>query len=491
METVGVGILVTTTTHQAGWTGLVAAAAFVPNAFLGPVGGALADRLPRRRVLLTTTTVQTVLAGTLTLLAATDNAHPGVVALIVLGAGCAMALGFPSYMALLPDLVPRDDLPGAVALSSAQWNLGRVIGPALAGIVIGVGGYEWAFGFNTVSFLAVIAVVLSLRLPPPSPVRESSIFASIRAGARFARADPGLRVVIAYMALNSLLAAPFIALVPAVALKVFGSGDYGTSLLVTAQGIGAVLMGLALGPLFARFGGRRVLLGVLGGLPLALLAYAAAPNLAAGVVTIFAVGFLYLGALSSFTTIAQLRAPAELRGRVLSLLMVLLGTLYPLGSVLQGAIADRIGLRATTAGAAILLGASLLLARALRPDLAGALDGAPASGAAEGADAGAGQGDGRHGLNHDEGAELVVTGQRAGDGVGDQEAGRAERRHEAPSLAKRETDARDDERAEEHHAHDGADPGEQPRSHLRRGLDELHDQEQPVPPGQQTVGPPG
>ena len=429
METVGVGILVTTTTHQAGWTGLVAAAAFVPNAFLGPLGGALADRLPRRRVLLTTTAVQTALAGTLTLLAATDSAHPGVVALIVLGAGCAMAIGFPSYMALLPDLVPRDDLPGAVALSSAQWNLGRVIGPALAGVVIGFGGFEWAFGFNTLSFLAVIAVVLSLRLPPPAPVQEASIFASIRAGARFARADPGLRVVISYMALNSLLAAPFIALVPAVALKVFGNGDFGTALLVTAQGIGAVLMGLALGPLFARFGSRRVLVGVLGGLPIALLAYAAAPNLAAGVVTIFAVGFLYLGALSSFTTIAQLRAPAELRGRVLSLLMVLLGTLYPLGSVLQGAIADRVGLRATTAGAAVLMAAALLLVRMLRPDLARALDEPTESGLEEGSDAGAGKRDGADRLDHNESAELVVPSERAGDGIGNEQTSSTKRRN--------------------------------------------------------------
>ncbi len=427
METVGVGILVTTTTHQAGWTGLVAAAAFVPNAFLGPLGGALADRLPRRRVLLTTTAVQTALAGTLTLLAATDSAHPGVVALIVLGAGCAMAIGFPSYMALLPDLVPRDDLPGAVALSSAQWNLGRVIGPALAGVVIGFGGFEWAFGFNTLSFLAVIAVVLSLRLPPPAPVQEASIFASIRAGARFARADPGLRVVISYMALNSLLAAPFIALVPAVALKVFGNGDFGTALLVTAQGIGAVLMGLSLGPLFARFGSRRVLVGVLGGLPIALLAYAAAPNLAAGVVTIFAVGFLYLGALSSFTTIAQLRAPAELRGRVLSLLMVLLGTLYPLGSVLQGAIADRVGLRVTTAGAAVLMAAALLLVRMLRPDLANALDEPERSGLEEGSDAGAGERDGADRLDHNESAELVVPGERAGDGIGNEQTSSTKR----------------------------------------------------------------
>src|SRR5262249_6161325 len=153
---------------------------------------------------------------------------------------------------------------------------------------------------------------------------------------------------------------------------------------------------------------------------------------------------------------------------------------YPLGSVLQGAIADRIGLRATTAGAGILMGALLLFVRALRPDLAGALDEPPESGPAEGADARARQGDRRDGLDPDAGAELVVTGERAGDGVGDQEAGRAERRDETPALADREADAGDDERAEEHHAHDGADPGEHSALRLRRGLDELHDEEQPV-----------
>jgi MFS family permease len=429
METVGVGILVTTATNRAGWTGLVAAAAFVPSAFLGPVGGALADRLPRRRVLLTTSTVQTVLAATLTLLAATDTAHPGVVVLIVFAAGCAMALGFPAYMAILPDLVPRDDLPGAMALSSAQWNLGRVIGPALAGVVIGVGGYEWAFGINALSFLAVIAVVVSLRLPPPAPVQEATILASIRAGARYARGDPGLRVVIAYMALNSFLAAPFIALVPAVALKVFENGDFGTALLVTAQGIGAVLMGLSLGPLFARFGSRRVLLGVLGGLPIALVAYAAAPTLAVGVVTIFAVGFLYLGALSSFTTIAQLRAPTELRGRVLSLLMVLLGTLYPLGSVVQGAIADRVGLRATTAGAGILMAAALLLARVARPDLGRALDEPAPSGAAESPAGDGHEPDGAGHLAVPPGPEAVVAADGTGDDHGEEQRGRAQRRN--------------------------------------------------------------
>jgi MFS family permease len=370
METVGVGILVTTATGKAGWTGLVAAAGFIPNALLAPIAGALADRLPRRRVLITTTSCQTVFAAALTLVASTGNPSPGLVTLIVFGAGCANALGLPAYQALLPDLVPRDDLPGAVALTSAQWNLGRVIGPALAGLVIGLGGYELAFFLNTLSFFAVLAVVASFRLPPPPTTPGQSIVGSIREGARFVRGDPALRFAVVCIALNSLLAAPFIALVPAVALDVFHQEKLGTAVLVTAQGVGAVTMGLALGSLFARFGTRRVLLSLLFTLPIALVLYALAPTLPLAVAAIFAVGALYLGALSSFTTVAQLRAPPELRGRVMSVLMMLLGALYPLGSIVQGAIADEIGLRATTAGAATLLGALLLVWRLLRPHAA-------------------------------------------------------------------------------------------------------------------------
>jgi predicted MFS family arabinose efflux permease len=219
----------------------------------------------------------------------------------------------------------------------------------------------------------VFAVIASFRLPRPSPTGGTSIVQSIREGARFVRGDPALRFVVGCMALNSLLAAPFIALIPAVALKVFDDEKLGTAALVTAQGLGAVCMGLCLAGLFAHFGSRRVMLTVLAALPLALFAYAVAPVLPLAVVAIFFVGFLYLGSLSSFTTIAQLRAPAALRGRVVSVLMMLIGALYPLGSVLQGALADRIGLRATTAGAAVLLGLLLLLWRLLRPRAADAL----------------------------------------------------------------------------------------------------------------------
>ena len=373
METVGVGILVTTATGKAGWTGLVAAAGFVPTALLAPLGGALADRVPRRTLLLVTTSFQIAFAALLTTVTSLGDPSPGLVTLIVLGAGCANAIGFPAFQSMLPDLVPREELPGAVALSSAQWNLGRVIGPALAGLVIGLGGYELAFFLNTLSFFAVFAVVASFRLPSPNGTGGVSILGSILEGARFVRGDAALRFVVGCMALNSLLAAPFIALIPAVALDVFHEEKLGTAVLVTAQGVGAVCMGLGLATLFGRLGTRRVLLGVLFLLPVALVLYALAPTLPLAVLAIFAVGALYLATLSSFTTVAQLRAPAELRGRVVSVLMMLIGALYPIGSIAQGAIADEIGLRATTTGAAVLLAALLLAWRMLRPHAADAI----------------------------------------------------------------------------------------------------------------------
>ncbi len=373
MEAVAVGILVTKSTGQAGWAGLVAAAAFAPNAFIGPFGGALADRVPRRALLLGTTMVQATLAAGLTALAAFDVAQPWAVTLIVLASGCAGALGFPAYQSMMPDLVPREDLTGAIALGAAQWNLGRVVGPLLAGIVIGFGGFEWAFAVNTVSFLAVIAAIAPIRLPAPAPKEGESITTAIRDGARYARREAGIRPLMTYLAINSLFAAPFIALIPAVALKVFHTERTGTAVLVTAQGVGAVIMALSLGILTARWGHRHVLLSLITVLPFTLALYALAPTLELAVVAIVLVGAVYLGCLSSFMTIAQLRAPSELRGRVMSAIMVLLGTLYPIGSVVQGAVADEIGLRVTTVGAAALLAGIFFAIRLLRPDFDRAL----------------------------------------------------------------------------------------------------------------------
>jgi predicted MFS family arabinose efflux permease len=155
---------------------------------------------------------------------------------------------------------------------------------------------------------------------------------------------------------------------------VLHSGSVGTAVLVTAQGIGAVLMAFSLGTLVERYGTRRVLVTLMSILPVALVAYAGAPDLALSALALFVVGTVYLGTLSSFTTIAQLRVPAEIRGRVLAVFTVILGSLYPLGSVVQGKIADHIGLRETTIGAAALMTLTMLATRALRPGITAAID---------------------------------------------------------------------------------------------------------------------
>ena len=391
METIAVGVLVTEVTGKSGWTGIVAAAGFLPLGLLAPVGGALADRLDRRRLFIVTTTIEAVLATVLTVMAASGTPSPGAVTLIVLMTGCVAALGFPAYQAVLPDLVPQDELLAAVALGQAQFNLGRVIGPALAGVVIHLGGYAWAFGVNAASFGAMILSALALRLPPVERTVQP-VWHAVREGWGFARREPGVRLALMTLAVVGVLASPFIGLVPAMAEFAFHEPDIGTAVLVTAQGVGAVAAGVSIGVLAGRFGRRSVLVASVLLLPVALVAYAAAPNLWFGTLAILFVGALYLAQFSSLGAVMQLRAPRELRGRVSSLFMVVLGTSYPLGLAVQGWLGDRVGLRWVTGGAAVLLGAILVTAVGLRPELMHRFDdptAADPAGAVEGGDAAA------------------------------------------------------------------------------------------------------
>lgn len=378
MQTVAVGVLVTALTDQARWTGLVAAAAFLPIGLLAPVGGAMADRVDRRRWLLATTVGETLFAALLAFLVATGHATPAGVTLVVLAGGCMTALGFPAYQAILPDLVEREELLGAISLGSAQYNLGRVVGPALAGLVLAAGSYSWAFVLNAASFAAVLAALVFVRIPPSPPdVEEGSLRRRIATGARAALAEPGCRLAIATIAVTALLLSPFIALIPAVALKLFDAGDSGTSVLVTAQGIGAVVGALAMAPLARRFGRRRVLLADLGVLPFTVALYALAPSLGLAAAALVALGAAYIGVLSGLGTVVQLRAPAAYRARVLSLYMVALGVIYPIGAVVQGSLGDRFGIRAVTVGCALVFAGLLVTVLTTRGEIAASFDDPP------------------------------------------------------------------------------------------------------------------
>ncbi|HET6812074.1 MAG TPA: MFS transporter [Acidimicrobiales bacterium] len=355
MQTIAVGVLVTARTGRSGWTGLVAAAAFLPIGLLSPIGGALADRVDRRRWLITTTVGETVFATALAVAVGLGHAGPGLVTLLVFGGGAMAAIGFPAYQAMLPDLVPPEELLAAVSLSSAQFNLGRVVGPALAGVVIAAAGYGWAFAINAASFVAVIVALLAVRLPPVRTAERAPLRRRLMEGARATAAEPGCRLAVGMIAVVAVTASPFIALVPAVAVKLFHSGSRGTAVLVTAQGVGAVAGALALAPLAERFGRRRVLPAALFGVCAAMAGYAVAPGLSLSAMAIVVLGGFYICVLSGLNTTIQLRAPVEVRGRILGIYMMALGVLYPVGAIAQGWVADRVGLRVVTLGGAAVL----------------------------------------------------------------------------------------------------------------------------------------
>lgn len=356
MQTVAVGVFVTARTGQPGWTGLVAAAGFLPIGLLSPVGGVMADRVDRRRWLFATTCGETAFATALAVLAWVGRPAPVVVTLLVLGGGAMAAIGFPAYQAMMPDLVPAGQLGAAISLSSAQFNLGRVIGPALAGVAIVAGGYELAFALNALSFVAVLVALRLVRLEVRlAPADGASLRARLTEGARATAGNRGARFAVILISVVALTASPFIALVPAIALEVFRSKAAGTSVLITAQGIGAVAGALAITPLVERFGRRRVLIGDLVAVCGFLVLYGLSPDIWVAALALLLVGAAYIGVLAGCNTIVQIHAPNELRGRMLGIYMMALGILYPVGALAQGWLGGWVGLRVVTAGGAVLL----------------------------------------------------------------------------------------------------------------------------------------
>jgi MFS family permease len=358
MQTVAVGALVISRTGQASWAVLVAAGAFLPIGLLSPVGGALADRLPRRPVIAAGNVAAGLIAAVIAVLLAAGQAGPYVLLALVTLQGAASALIGPFTQAILPDLVPRSEFLAASTLNNAQFNAGRIVGPALAGVTIAALGYPATFVANALSFLAVVVAVMFVRLSRP-PGGSGSVLRSVWSGFAAARAEPSCRASIIAIGVVALVAAPFIALVPAMALRLTHGGPAAvaaaTAALTTAQGAGAVAGALLLPPLAARFGRGTLLCWSLAVLPLALAGYGAAASLWWSVPALFTVGLVYMSVLSGLSTTVQLHAPHEFRGRVLSFFMVALGVAYPVGALLQGPVADAIGAGWTTVGAALAL----------------------------------------------------------------------------------------------------------------------------------------
>jgi MFS family permease len=347
METTALSTLIAKETKSATQVALTAMAGFLPTAFASPIGGVLADRFDRKRFLQVSLLLETLFAGLLAVLVGLGERRTLPLAALVFLASTVGAASLPNRQAVLPSLVPREDLPAAISLGSASWNGGRVFGPMLAGLVTAI-GVTWAFVCNAISFLVVLLAWLTIVLPPKPDAGSGpppSIKTMLADGFRTVKQHDRLRFAIVFIAVLAGTAGPFIGLLAIVARVQF---NIGAAQFITAQGIGAVLGGLATTRFTRMFGRGRMMLGYLLALPLALVVYAYAPHRFIAIGAVLVMGGAYIGLLNGCQAILQLNSPPELRARVLAVFSVALGGPYCLALLVNGPLADAVSIRAST-----------------------------------------------------------------------------------------------------------------------------------------------
>ena len=357
------------------WVGLAGFAQFLPAFLLGPLGGSMADRLDRRRVLLAVQSAMAVAAGLVWVTWAIGWRDPYLILVLTALTGILSGLMIPSWQAFVASLVPREDLPSAITLNSTQFNASRAIGPALAGLLLATAGPGLAFLLNTISFGAVIAMVAVVRARPTD--RKSSapdnVIESFRSAIAYIRLRTGILVGISSAMLVAFFGNPVTQFTVVFAEDVYRAGPRVLGVLAAAVGIGAVLMA----PMMSSWDGRIPRSSVVRfGLPLyalAVIGFGAAPVWPLGLIALLGVGAGFLSVIATTNTSVQMIVADEMRGRVMSTRVMGFTLAFPIGSLLQGIFADLIGPQVTVvAGGTILLAAALFLA--LRPDLLATLD---------------------------------------------------------------------------------------------------------------------
>jgi MFS family permease len=367
LQNVALSWLVLELTDSAFWVSMVTVAQFLPMLFFGLAGGLNADRRERRRVLVVTQSALMSFAFALAVL--TWSGHASVATLLpVVGlSGVVLAFNAPAFQAIIPDLVPPSLVLDAVSLNAAQFSAARVAGPAIGGVLVAAAGAGWAFFTNGASFLAVLAALLAMRTAPHEPPRSSGARALL-GGLRAASESPRIRSMLATTAVVSLFGAPVLALLPVMARDVLGRDAGGYGALFAAFSVGAVAGALSTGRLVRRAGMRAVIAGCLGALSALSVAFALSRSVLISSVGLAAIGFAYTTAVSATNSNLQTAVPAHKRGRVMSLYMMAWAGLFPVGALLAGAIATRIGAPATLEiTAAPLAAAAVLALRRPRP----------------------------------------------------------------------------------------------------------------------------
>jgi MFS family permease len=368
MQSVALGVYLTVTTHNPLWLGLLTLAAWLPALIGSPLGGIMADRYSRQRWIQLNNLIMATTATALAVAELTHHLSAPLACYLAIAEGFCGSASWAAWQSLLLDLVGPGEVLAAVSLGSAQFNLGRIIGPVLAAGALAVGSPGWCFVANAVSFIIVVVAFSFVR----SPLRERvttrlAMVGDTLVGIRVMWRTRGCRNAIVAVGTVALLVSPFITLVPAMAIDVLHSGKVGTSWLVTGQGVGAVIGALTLPAIARRTSRLAVLRGSMVAMALAEALYAYAPTLLLSALALVVLGATYVGTLTGLNTSVQLHAPSTERSRILSLYVLSLSLFYPIGAVVQSALARDVGVRMVTLGAALTFGVVVALLSFFRP----------------------------------------------------------------------------------------------------------------------------
>jgi len=322
--------------HSSAYLAIDTALGTLPIVLLSLLGGVFADRHDRRKVLLGSQYVQTFCAFLLATLVFTGVVRVWHIWCLSFTVGVAQAFGGPSYSALVPSLVPKEQLQNAIALNSIQFNLARVIGPALGGLALVKLGAAWNFTFNGVSFVAVIITLYMIKTSfVPARSREP-IMTSMKQGIQFMRQQPGMESLIVLAFLMTTLGFPIITYLVVFGEDVFHGGPQTFTLLLSCQGAGAVtgaLVVAALGRLKRKGMAAMVMLAALG---VFTMAFSQSPTVPIACVMLFLAGASLMAVFSMITTLVQMIVPDEMRGRVMSVYNLALRGGGPVGVLLVG-----------------------------------------------------------------------------------------------------------------------------------------------------------
>jgi MFS family permease len=344
MQNVAQGYLVFNITRSELWLGIVALAAGIPMIIMSPIAGVVVENVPRRTLLMVTQTIQMLLAFILTALTFTGLVEVWHIVLLAFCLGITNALDMPARQTFVVEMVGREDLHSGIALNSILNSAARVLGPTLAGLALVKFGVAWCFFINGATFLAVLVSLFIMDVPfaIQHVKKTASALSQLKEGFGFARHDPIVAPLLLMACLIGLFIVPIIQLLPAFADLILHSPKEGYAAMSSAQGVGSVIGGLAIGGLAYRMGyGRLIAVSIaFGALSLILMARQTLVPLAA-----FASGlsglFLILQAVS-LNTLIQTTVPDEFRGRVLSLYTLAFLGVAPIGALLLGALASAI-----------------------------------------------------------------------------------------------------------------------------------------------------